>query len=1053
MMKRKKGRTVLMSVSIVLALACVLALVGCKEAPVPISLSLDQGGMSKTTYNVGEVFNPDGLVATVAMSDGSTKRVPADVLSYTLGEKTLTRGTAFTTDDIGTNKVVGASYSGLRSTLAITVNAVTVSSVTVNRQPNTTAYSGADAALDLTGLRLRVVMSDGSTKYVDWTDDAGHNGITTDPADGTGISEDMSVTVTYGGNSDASFGVTFTEEARVLTGVSVRTPPGKLNYSAGEKFSAEGLALATTYETGADGTLAYGPASGMSFSGVAHNSALVPGVTEITQDDTVTVTYEGFSTVFDISYEAEKAVSAMEIKTPEAYEKTSVVDLETSEYEWPTDMVLTVSYNDGTTEEVVATSDMFSGKVDLRKVGPYTVTVTYEGIPDTYVVTVVEKPVAEVTLRSMSIVGADTRWHSRRYLAGTYAYPVGEMELSLAYSDGSKPKVSATDENFTGNDLEKLKTVGTHDVKVSYTFNDVTLEATIQIVVVALPVADQASGDTVPCGTPLKYTGVEPDMEIWYTTDGSDPAKGAGSLYDASEGIVIDMNQTVKARAYLTDTGVQSYPVETDAAMAEVTLNARLAKAVVAPGGTVPYGSRTYLKDVHEGAKAYYTVDGTTPTDGSTLYDATEGILVDKDLKVRTIVKMEGRVDSAVSEAVDVFAKLPAPVRAGTGDLQAGDRVLLTCSVDGVEIWYRTDGKDPTNGTADGSTKYTSEGIEVDENTMIRAKAYKEGCTASDAQPIDGLTVTLPAVTAALGDGSALTDGKTLDYGTKVYLSNEVPGVVFRYATDTTTVLAAGTGTAYDAGQGIEVDRNMTIRAKAFKEGYSASPELTVSDLKAKLPTPTITVYNKGTTATYTKGDADVKITGPSNEIEGAEIKYRTKLTGETGYGNWQDQTAGQLIQHYGSSKVMEIEAKLVKEGCEDGLVQTTVEPEWQVGDAGPDGGKVWKKTERGDYWEVKLGDRPSKVSTKDFGIPEGWEPMVAGWRTAEEVGTSLGSQLTNVFSLVRSYCMDDYLGQCLLSDRPSDQDSTRALFLKADSSVTTYSVGNGGYLIIKRPF
>ncbi len=564
-MRRRKGRAAFV---VTLALACLLALAGCAGDPaVPVGLVVDpQDGLSKTTYDGGETFNPDGLVVKVFMSDGSRKDVPVDDLSYKLGGKILTRSTIFSSDDVGEDQVVTASYRGLEDTFNITVSDLTVSSIEIGSEPDKKDYFPGVAELDLTGLSVKVTMSDGSSKIVDWTPREGHNGITTDPANGTKIIGDTTVTVIYGDKLTS-----FSAQVPALESISVSSLPSKRNYKTRETFSADGLVLALTYNTGSTYPMAYKPGSDMTFVG-SSLEPLTPGETLITKGDTVTVTYGGFSDTFDILFNAEKTVTGMKIKGDSKHEGPYTADFNAGEYQWPEDMLLDVTYDDGTVGEVFA--EDFSGTVNLKTAGVYTVTVTYEGFEDTYDVTVEEAVFTDKVLTNMSIEDAETRWNSRRYLLGTYKYPVGEMKLVLEYDDGSKQLVSATEANFEGTDLSKLNEAGTHTVKVSYPSEDTTVEREFQIIVEKLPL--MFGSGTVLYGTALKFSDVVDGIEIRYTTDGSTPAEGS-TLYEAAKGIVVDKSMTVKAKAYLTDTTYEDFPVYTEAVLGDgVTVQAQL---------------------------------------------------------------------------------------------------------------------------------------------------------------------------------------------------------------------------------------------------------------------------------------------------------------------------------------------------------------------------------------------------------------------------------------------------------------------------------------------
>lgn len=69
------------------------------------------------------------------------------------------------------------------------------------------------------------------------------------------------------------------------------------------------------------------------------------------------------------------------------------------------------------------------------------------------------------------------------------------------------------------------------------------------------------------------------------------------------------------------------------------------------PAGAVAAGTVIYLTTTTGGAKIYYTVDGTTPTMESALYDASRGIVISSALTINAIAVHEGNDPSAVLTA------------------------------------------------------------------------------------------------------------------------------------------------------------------------------------------------------------------------------------------------------------------------------------------------------------------------------------------------------------------------------------------------------------------
>lgn len=103
-----------------------------------------------------------------------------------------------------------------------------------------------------------------------------------------------------------------------------------------------------------------------------------------------------------------------------------------------------------------------------------------------------------------------------------------------------------------------------------------------------------------------------------------------------------------------------------------------------------------------EGAKIYYTTDGSTPSaENGTLY--TSAIRVSKDTVIKAIAVKDGAVDSAVvvlDYKVTLTVAQPNPSLAG-GKYEGNQTVTITCATEGAKFYYTTDGTTPSaeNGT------------------------------------------------------------------------------------------------------------------------------------------------------------------------------------------------------------------------------------------------------------------------------------------------------------------------------------------------------------------
>lgn len=125
-------------------------------------------------------------------------------------------------------------------------------------------------------------------------------------------------------------------------------------------------------------------------------------------------------------------------------------------------------------------------------------------------------------------------------------------------------------------------------------------------------------------------------------------------------------------------------------------------------------GDNVELSCVTQGAEIHYTTDGTEPTDSSTIYTSAIVLNVVGETTIKAIAYKDGAASDVltatytVAAAADVIAA-PAPGAYQLDDLAGG--VTLSCETPSAEIWYTTDGTDPS---ADGGTsiKYT-EKVEI----------------------------------------------------------------------------------------------------------------------------------------------------------------------------------------------------------------------------------------------------------------------------------------------------------------------------------------------------
>ena len=145
--------------------------------------------------------------------------------------------------------------------------------------------------------------------------------------------------------------------------------------------------------------------------------------------------------------------------------------------------------------------------------------------------------------------------------------------------------------------------------------------------------------------------------------------------------------------------------------------------------GSVIKDTVLYLSSATDGATIYYTVNGDTPTSGSTEYNAGTGITLTADVTVKAIAIKGGDSSLVMTATYDVVSLGTVATPAAdpeAGEVESGALVTLSCATPGATIYYTTNGSTPTSGSAE----YT-EAIEITEAVTIKAIACLNGYTDS----------------------------------------------------------------------------------------------------------------------------------------------------------------------------------------------------------------------------------------------------------------------------------------------------------------------------------
>ena len=365
---------------------------------------------------------------------------------------------------------------------------------------------------------------------------------------------------------------------------------------------------------------------------------------------------------------------------------------------------------------------------------------------------------------------------------------------SIYYTtDGSDPLASDNSAVIAGDSLILDGTAGAQVTVKAYARKDgssasevVTFTYQISQSVSGVT-ADVASGSQVSNGSKVNLMTDVTGAVIYYTTDGSDPAE------NGVEGTVVTINGTAGSTYTIKAVAVVNGEAGTAA-----TFTYRIKEKPTAPGASPSGGVLTVAVRVtlsSSAEKIYYTTDGTTPTESSTLY--TEPVLINRTTELKAISVSEDGETSDVSTFQYTAAQKASAPTASMEDgsvLDPGTVLSLSTETSGAEIYYSTDGTEPTLDNLENLLQFNGDGITVNRTVTVKAVAYREDLQLSDVSEYNYTVETIPAVEqkraeeerlAEQGlhdtDASALERNQDYDsvaYGSRVLKEDEYHTVV-----------------------------------------------------------------------------------------------------------------------------------------------------------------------------------------------------------------------------------------------------------------------------------
>ena len=236
--------------------------------------------------------------------------------------------------------------------------------------------------------------------------------------------------------------------------------------------------------------------------------------------------------------------------------------------------------------------------------------------------------------------------------------------------------------------------------------------------------------------------------------------------------------------------------------------------------GTYTAIQKVSLADATAGATIYYTIDGSTPTEQSTVFSAASPIVVSATTTINAIALASGDTNSNVATAtytINLPAAATPTFSPAPGTYTTAQSVTLSDSTTGAAIYYTTNGTTPTTG----STLYSSSTpIAISSTTTINAIAVATGYSNS-AVATGTYTINLP--TAATP--TFLPTPGTFTSAQSITLSDTTTGASIYYTTNGSAPTAQST--LYSPASPIAISSTTTVKAIAIASGYLNSAVVT----------------------------------------------------------------------------------------------------------------------------------------------------------------------------------------------------------------------------------
>jgi uncharacterized repeat protein (TIGR02543 family) len=410
------------------------------------------------------------------------------------------------------------------------------------------------------------------------------------------------------------------------------------------------------------------------------------------------------------------------------------------------------------------------------------------------------------TVEKPTAIPAGGNYTSAQTVTLTSATTEADIHYTL---DGTAPTASSAkySSSITISATSTLKAIA---VKTGMTNSDILTETyTITLPEkVIQPTATPAGGNYTSAQT-VTLTSATTGADIHYTLDGTTPTASSAKY---SSPITISTTTTLKAIAVKSDMTNSDILTETYT----ITLAQVIQPTATPAGGNYASAQTVTLTTTTTGAAIFYTLDGTSPSTGSSYY--TSAITISETTTLKAIAVETDMTSSGILTehyTITPPGKVVQPLATPEGDnYTTAQTVTLASATTGATIHYSLDGSDPTT-----SSPLYSIAITITETTTLKAIAVKTDMTNSDILT-ETYTITLPTPTNytitfdANGGSGTAPAAQTVNAGSSITLPDGSGLTMSGYTFGGWNTNASGTGTNYSAGSSYTPTDSITLYAR-----------------------------------------------------------------------------------------------------------------------------------------------------------------------------------------------------------------------------------------------